>query len=73
MPDMATTTSPSRTALDDLARAYWEGRLRDHPIEATVYGDRRFDHLLDDPRPRRAATGHASAPEATFGRSIPNS
>ncbi|MFZ5853965.1 MAG: DUF885 domain-containing protein [Chloroflexota bacterium] len=43
--------------LEELARAYWEGRVRDHPIEATAFGERRFDHLLDDLSPAaRAAT-----------------
>jgi len=43
-----TTTSGPDRALRELAFAYWEARVRDHPIEATVYGDHRFDHLLDD-------------------------
>jgi uncharacterized protein (DUF885 family) len=56
---MISTTTPYVTALDDFARAYWEGRLRDHPIEATVFGDRRYDHLLDDrsPAARQASRG----------------
>jgi uncharacterized protein (DUF885 family) len=53
-----TTTPPSVPALEDLALAYWEGRVHDHPIEATVFGDRRFDHLLDD---RSAEARTASA------------
>jgi len=46
-PGVTTTSGPDR-ALRELAFAYWEARVRDHPIEATVYGDHRFDHLLDD-------------------------
>lgn len=50
-------TTQIAASLDELARSYWEGRVRDHPIEATSYGERRFDHLLDDLSPAaRAAT-----------------
>jgi uncharacterized protein (DUF885 family) len=35
-------------ALDELAGQYWEARLANEPIFATVLGDRRYDSLLPD-------------------------
>ena len=36
------------TDLDRLATEYWDASLTASPMSATIYGDRRFDHLLDD-------------------------
>ncbi len=34
--------------LDDIVNRYWEWRLKTDPIEATFYGDTRYNHLLPD-------------------------
>ena len=36
------------TELDRLAADYWDAHLTTSPMYATIIGDRRFDHLLDD-------------------------
>ena len=38
-------------ALAVLAALYWDTRLRDHPLQATELGDRRFDDRLPDNTP----------------------
>ncbi|MGD1054937.1 MAG: DUF885 family protein, partial [Nitrososphaerales archaeon] len=38
--------------LSSLAREYWEVRLADEPLFATVIGDRRFDNTLRDITPQ---------------------
>jgi uncharacterized protein (DUF885 family) len=38
--------------LSSLAKEYWETRLEDEPLFATVIGDRRFDDRLRDVTPR---------------------
>ena len=38
-------------ALAALATEYWDTHLRDHPVEATELGDRRFDDRLGDETP----------------------
>jgi uncharacterized protein (DUF885 family) len=52
---LAAASDPSQAAtVDSLAavcHAYWEGSLRASPTWATSLGDRRYDHLLDDPTP----------------------
>jgi uncharacterized protein (DUF885 family) len=39
------------TPIDQLAHDYWEWHLETNPTTATILGDRRFDHLLDDISP----------------------
>jgi len=46
-----TRTLPPPQALAALAIEYWDAHLRDHPIEATELGDRRFDDRLPDETP----------------------
>lgn len=49
--------SPSK-GLQALAKEYWEGRLRERPVFATVIGDRRYDDRLPDISPEgRARSG----------------
>ncbi|HJR86712.1 MAG TPA: DUF885 domain-containing protein [Acidimicrobiia bacterium] len=39
------------TQIDHLAADYWDRNLEANPTSATIIGDRRFDHLLDDISP----------------------
>ena len=41
-----------RDALADLAKEYWEERMRNEPLFATALGDRRFDERLPDISPQ---------------------
>jgi hypothetical protein len=43
------------TPIDRLAADYWDRYLEASPTTATVIGDRRFDHLLDDISPPATA------------------
>jgi uncharacterized protein (DUF885 family) len=43
------------TPIDRLAADYWDRYLEASPTTATVIGDRRFDHLLDDISPPASA------------------
>src|SRR5688572_13645547 len=47
----ARTTVEASSALEGLARNFWESILSWEPIQATVLGDRRYDHRLPDPSP----------------------
>src|SRR4051812_28580184 len=47
----APSTTAASPALSALAAEYWEKRLEDDPIEATILGDRRFDDRMPDPSP----------------------
>jgi uncharacterized protein (DUF885 family) len=48
---MSLPPKPDAT-LSSLAREYWEVRLADEPLFATVIGDRRFDNTLRDITPQ---------------------
>jgi uncharacterized protein (DUF885 family) len=48
---MSLPAKPSAT-LSSLAKEYWEARLAEEPLFATVIGDRRFDDRLRDLTPR---------------------
>ena len=39
------------TRIDHLAADYWDRNLEANPVTATILGDHRFDHLLDDLSP----------------------
>jgi len=41
----------ARHPVEDLAERYWDRYLELHPVEATLYGDERFDDRLDDTTP----------------------
>jgi uncharacterized protein (DUF885 family) len=43
------------TPIDRLAADYWDRYLEASPTTATIIGDRRFDHLLDDISPQATA------------------
>jgi uncharacterized protein (DUF885 family) len=47
------------TAVNAIADRFWEGLLRESPTTATVYGDERYDDLLDDPGPAGRAAARA--------------
>jgi uncharacterized protein (DUF885 family) len=47
------------TAVNAIADRFWEGMLRESPTMATVYGDERYDDLLDDPGPAGRAAARA--------------
>ncbi len=47
------------TAVNALADRFWEDLLRESPTTATVYGDERYDDLLDDPGPAGRAAARA--------------
>ena len=47
------------TAVNAIADRFWEGMLRESPTTATVYGDERYDDLLDDPGPAGRAAARA--------------
>jgi len=47
------------TAVNAIADRFWEGLLRESPTTATVYGDERYDDLLDDPSPAGRAAARA--------------
>ena len=40
------------TSIDRIAADYWDRYLQASPTTATIIGDRRFDHLLDDISPQ---------------------
>jgi len=52
---LTAASDPNPAAAADSVTAachdYWEGTLRASPTWATSLGDRRYDHLLDDPTP----------------------
>jgi uncharacterized protein (DUF885 family) len=56
-------SEPPAETLRTLADAYWEGFIESHPTFATVMGDRRFDHRLEDlsPEARDAEIGFLEA------------
>jgi uncharacterized protein (DUF885 family) len=58
--------------LSALAEEYWEGRLRERPVFATVIGDRRYDDRLVDitPEGRARSTARLADLEARL-RTIP--
>jgi uncharacterized protein (DUF885 family) len=47
------------TAVNAIADRFWEGLLRESPTTATIYGDERYDDLLDDPGPSGRAAARA--------------
>jgi uncharacterized protein (DUF885 family) len=46
---------PVSAELAQLAEEYWQADLRASPVQATVLGDRRYDHLLSDNTPEGQA------------------
>ena len=50
-------TEPS--LIDEIANRFWEGLLQVSPTVATMYGDPRYDHVLDDPGPAGRAAMRA--------------
>jgi len=59
--------------MDEIAARLWEGYLQLSPLTATVYGDTRFDHLLDDPGPAgRAAVSALFTGAADEARAVPD-
>lgn len=56
-----TDTARPASAIDEIAARFWEDYLRLSPTTATMYGDERYDDLLDDPGPRGRAEGRALA------------
>ncbi len=43
--------TPASKSLEDLAKEYWQARLREDPLMATSFGDRRYDDRLQDITP----------------------
>jgi len=59
--------------MDEIAARLWEGYLQLSPTTATVYGDSRFDHRLDDPGPEgRAAVTALFTGAAAEARAVPD-
>lgn len=50
-PQLAEWHNRVMTPIDRLAADYWDRNLEANPTTATIIGDRRFDHLLDDISP----------------------
>jgi len=48
-------TTDASAELARVAEAFWEDAMRAAPVSATIFGDRRYDDLLDDNSPQ----GHA--------------
>jgi uncharacterized protein (DUF885 family) len=46
-----TDAAPLPSRIDEIAARFWEGFLRLNPTTATVYGDDRYDAVLEDPGP----------------------
>lgn len=56
------TLVPSR--IDAVAERFWQDFLRLNPVTATIYGDDRYDDVLDDPGPAGRAALRALFTEA---------
>jgi len=46
-----TDAAPVPSRIDEIAERFWEDYLRLNPTTATVYGDDRYDDVLEDPAP----------------------
>ncbi len=60
------TVAPSRSALLELADAFWTAWLAQHPVYATAIGERSHDHRIDDSSPAADAAWRDAL--ATFER-----
>ena len=47
------------SSVNVLADRFWEAILAENPVTATMYGDERYDHLLEDPGPEGRARRRA--------------
>jgi uncharacterized protein (DUF885 family) len=54
-----TDAAPVPSRIDEIAARFWEGFLRLNPTTATVYGDDRYDAVLEDPGPEGRAAVRA--------------
>ena len=54
-----TDAAPVPSRIDEIAERLWEDFLRLNPTTATVYGDDRYDDVLDDPGPEGRAAVRA--------------
>ncbi len=59
-----TEAAPVPSRIDAIAERFWEDFLRLSPTTATVYGDDRYDDLLDDPGPEGRAAVRALLEQA---------
>jgi len=54
-----TDAAPVPSRIDEIAARFWEDYLRLNPTTATVYGDDRYDDVLEDPGPEGRAAVRA--------------
>jgi uncharacterized protein (DUF885 family) len=54
-----TDAAPVPSRIDEIAERFWEDFLRLNPTTATVYGDDRYDDVLEDPGPEGRAAVRA--------------
>ncbi len=54
-----TDAAPVPSRIDEIAERFWEDFLRLNPTTATVYGDDRYDDVLEDPGPAGRAAVRA--------------
>jgi uncharacterized protein (DUF885 family) len=65
--------TPADAKLDSLFKSYLEETFQQRPLDATMLGDHRFDHLLDDisPKARAGWLTHAKRTLESLPKAVP--